>query len=86
MYICISKSPPLQCFPAPGMAPARAIRMQSYSGRPEAKRCDFGERATSAPAELGGEGHNVSRNRARTRVLLQARMLHVYGSGTCGAF
>ena len=48
--------------------------------------CDFGEHATSAPAELGGEIHNVSRNRARTRVLLQARKLHVYGSGTFGAF
>ena len=50
------------------------------------QKCDFGERDNSAPAELGGETHNVSRNRARTRVLLQARKLHVYGSGTFGAF
>ena len=48
--------------------------------------CDFREHATSAPAELGGEIHNVSRNRARAQVLLQARKLHVYGSGTFGAF
>ena len=48
--------------------------------------CEFREHATSAPAELGGEIHNVSRNRARTQVLLQARKLHVYGSGTFGAF
>ena len=45
---------------------------------------DFGEHATSAPAELGGKIHNVSRNRARTQVLPQARKLHVYGSGTLG--
>ena len=31
--------------------------------------CDFCERATSAPAELGGEIHSVSRNRAHTQVL-----------------
>ena len=48
--------------------------------------CDFREHATSsAPAELGAEIHKVSRNRARTQVLLQARKLHVRGSGTCGA-
>ena len=47
--------------------------------------CDFCEHATSAPAELGREIHNVSRNRA-TKVLLQAQKLHVYGSGTLGAF
>ena len=40
----------------------------------------------AAPAELGGETHKVSRNGARTQVLLQARKLHVYGSGTVGAF
>ena len=44
--------------------------------------CDFGEHKTSAPAELGGEIQNVSRNRARTQVLMQARKSHVYGSGT----
>ena len=44
------------------------------------------EHATSAPAELGGKIHNVSRNRARTQVPLQARKLHVYGRGTFGAF
>ena len=33
---------------------------------------DFGEHATSAPAELGGKIHNVSRNRARTQVLPSA--------------
>ena len=35
--------------------------------------------ATSAPAELGGEMHNFSRNRASTKVPLQAQKLHVYG-------
>ena len=44
--------------------------------------CHFGEHATSAPAELAGEIHNVSQNRARTQVLPHARKLHVYGSGT----
>ena len=42
--------------------------------------------ATSAPSELGGEHDNVSRSRARTHVLLQAQKLHVYWSGTSGAF
>ena len=42
--------------------------------------------ATSAAAELGGEIHNVSRNRARAQVLPRAQKLHVYGSGTFGAF
>ena len=46
----------------------------------------FRAHATSAPAELGGEIHSVSRNRARTQVLLQARRLHVCGSGTFDAF
>ena len=41
---------------------------------------------TSAHAKLGGKFHNVSRNRARTQVLLQAQNLHAYGSGTFGAF
>ena len=40
--------------------------------------CYFREHATSAPAELGGKFHNVSRNRARTQVLLQAQKLHVF--------
>ena len=35
--------------------------------------CDFREHDTSAPAELGGEIHDVSRNRARAQVPLQAR-------------
>ena len=35
------------------------------------------EPATSAPAELGEEIHIVSRNRARTQALLQARKSHV---------
>ena len=38
--------------------------------------CDFGEHATSVPAELGGEIRNVARDRARTQVLLQARKCH----------
>ena len=50
------------------------------------KRATSENMPPSAPAELGGEIHNVSRNRARTQVLLQARKLHVYGSGTFGAF
>ena len=41
---------------------------------------------TSAPAELGGKIRSVSRNQARTQVLLQAQKLHVYGSGTFGSF
>ena len=47
--------------------------------------CDFRERASSAPAELGREIRKVSRNRARTQVRLQARKWHVCGSGACGA-
>ena len=50
------------------------------------QRCDFGEHDTSAPAELGGEIHNVSRNRARKQVPLQARKSHACGGGTFGAF
>ena len=50
------------------------------------RTCDFRDHATSAPAELGGEIPHVSRNRVRTRALLQARKLHVYGGGTVGAF
>ena len=56
----------------------------SYARRHQT--CDFGKCATSAPAELGGKIHNVSRTRARTQVLLQARKLRVYLSGTFGAF
>ena len=48
--------------------------------------CDFREHATSAPAELGGTIHNVSPNRTRAQVVLQARKLHVKGSGVSGAF
>ena len=44
------------------------------------------EHATSAPAELGGKIHKVSRNRARAQVPPQARKLPVCGSGTFGAF
>ena len=32
------------------------------------------------------EKSHVSRNRARTQVLLKAQKLHVYGIGACGAF
>ena len=52
----------------------------------EAQESGGTKRATSAPAELGGEIQSVSRNRARTQVLLQAWKLRVYGSGTFGAF
>ena len=48
--------------------------------------CDFSGHATSAPAELGGEIHNVSRSRARMQVPLQAEKWHVSGSGMFGAF
>ena len=48
--------------------------------------CDFRKHATSAPAELGGETRNVSRNRARAQLLLQAWKLHAYGSCMFGAF
>ena len=62
-------------------------RMCRTNLRSGAKRFrDFREYSTSAPAELGGEIHNVSRNRTRTKVLLQVRRLHVYGSGSFGAF
>ena len=57
------------------------------------KSCAGGtKRATSinmSPLHLqrfGGEIHNVSRNRARAQILLQAQKLHVQGSGTFGAF
>ena len=40
----------------------------------------FRKHTTSAPAELGGEIHNISQNRAHTP------KSHVYGSGTFGAF
>ena len=60
-------------------------RRQTKSNQAAPTR-DFGEPAASAPAELGGEIHNVSRYPARTQVPLQARKLHVYGSGTFGAF
>ena len=46
----------------------------------------FREHATSATAELGGEIHNFSRNRARTHVLLQAQKLQHASSDTFGAF
>lgn len=48
--------------------------------------CYCRKHATSTAAEFGGEIHNVSRKRARRQVLLQAQTLHVYGSGTFGAF
>ena len=45
------------------------------------------ERATSAPAELGGgNSQRLARNRARTQVLPQALKSHVHGSGTFDAF
>ena len=50
------------------------------------RTCYFRKHVTSAHAELGAEIHNVSRNRARTKVLPQAQKLHVYGNGTFGAF
>ena len=50
------------------------------------KRATSVDIATSAPTELGGESHKVPRNRARTQVPPQAQKLHVYGSGTFGAF
>ena len=48
--------------------------------------CYFREHATSAPAELGGGIHNVSRTRASAQALPQAQKLHVHGRGTFGAF
>ena len=50
------------------------------------------KRATSVNMSLlrmqssEGEIHNILRNRARAQVLLQARKLHVWGSGAYGAF
>ena len=35
---------------------------------------------------IATSAHKVSQNQARTQVLLQAPKLHVYGSGTFGAF
>ena len=68
---------------APSMEVAKEV-VQSLIRRHQT--CDFSKHTTSAPAELGGEIHNVLRNRARMQVLLQARKLHVYASGTFGAF
>ena len=48
--------------------------------------CYYRRHPTSAPTELGGEIHNVSRDRDRTQVLPQAQKLHGYGSSTFGAF
>ena len=48
--------------------------------------CHFREHATSAPAESRGEIRKVLQHRACTQVLLQARKLHVYGSGTFDDF
>ena len=47
---------------------------------------DVRKRATSAAAEIGGVVRNVhrNRNRALAQVILQARRLRVYGSGTLG--
>ena len=62
------------------MARAPLQRPWTSPAEPSPRRhqtCDFGERATSAPAELGGKI-----NRALTQVLLQARRSHVYGGGT----
>ena len=50
------------------------------------RTCHFRKHAASVPAELGGGIHKVSRNRSRTQVLLQAHVLHIYGSGMFGAF
>ena len=50
------------------------------------KRATSEKHATSAPAELGGKIHNISRNRSRTHVLPQVRKSQVYASGTVGAF
>ena len=58
----------------------RQVIPPEYSRRHQ--MCDFIEHATSAPAELGMEIHNVSRNRARTQVILQAQKLHVYHTVT----
>ena len=50
------------------------------------KKCYFRKHATSVPAEFGGETHNVSRDRARTQVLLQAQKSHVYFLVPSGGF
>ena len=63
-------------------APRGSPRGDSRSRR---ARLQSGTSLPSVPAELGGEIHHVSRNRACTKVLLQARKLHVCGSGTFGA-
>ena len=71
---------------APFPARSPALVLDAFSWLPR----DSGgtQRATSvtAPADFGGEIHKVSRNRAHTQVPLQARKLHVYGSGTPGGF
>ena len=71
---------------APPFAECRAEQGRAAAVRRHRETCDFREHVTSAPAELGGKIHIVSRNRARTQVFLQARKLHVYGSGSFGAF
>ena len=54
-------------------APLRAhLRGASLRRLGRHQTCDFREQAPSAPAELGGEIHNVSQDRARTRVLPSA--------------
>ena len=65
------------------VGPAAPTRRGRFRRR---QTCYFRQLATSAPAESRGEMHNVSRNRARTQVLLQVQRSHVYGSGTFGAF
>ena len=42
--------------------------------------------ANGSFAEFGGEIRTVSRDRARTQVLLQAQKFRAHGSGTFGAF
>ena len=85
----VSLSPIDKC-PARGFQCDSARDTSPGSGLPERNRrhqtCDLHECATSAPAELGGETHNVSRSRACTQVLLRVRKLLVCGSGTFGAF
>ena len=65
---------------------AAALASTAQAALRQHHTCYFRKRATPAPAKSGGEIHNVSRSRARTQVLPQARKSRVYtGAARFGA-